>query len=150
MKTHGRARRWQPRHVADVADGTILFDGVCILCSFWVQYVIKHDSAARFRFLAIQSEAGRTLAQNLSINPDHPETNVVVIAGTAYFKSDAAIEVMTRLSTTSGLGFLRFIPARLRDIVYDGVARNRYRLFGRRTSCWIPSEDMRQRLFEDT
>ncbi len=146
MKNSVQARQWQPREVAGVADGTILFDGVCVLCSFWVQYVIKHDPTARFRFMAIQSEAGKSLAQNLSINPENPETNVVVLAGTAYFKSDAAIEIMVRLSGTSRLGFLRVIPVGLRDAVYDCVARNRYHLFGRRTSCLVPSEHVRRRL----
>lgn len=141
-----KARQWQPRQVAGVADGTVLFDGVCVLCSFWVQYVIRHDPTARFRFLAIQSAAGQTLAGHLSINPDNPQTNVVVLAGTAYFKSDAAIEVITRLRGTSRLGFLRLLPVGLRDALYDCVARNRYQLFGRRTSCLVPTEDLRQHL----
>ncbi len=146
MKSRSKARQWQPRPVAGVADGTILFDGVCVLCSFWVQYVIRHDPAARFRFLAIQSEAGQELAQRLSINPGNPETNVVILGGTAYFKSDGAIEVIARLSGTSGLRVLRHVPAPLRDALYDWVARNRYRLFGRRRTCLVPSESVRRRL----
>jgi predicted DCC family thiol-disulfide oxidoreductase YuxK len=127
-----------------VADGTILFDGVCVLCSFWVQYVIRHDPTARFRFLAIQSDAGKLLARRLSIDPCNPQTNVVVLAGTAYFKSDAAIEVITRLSGTSGLRCLRLLPAGLRNAFYDFVARNRYQLFGRRTTCLVPDDDIRR------
>jgi predicted DCC family thiol-disulfide oxidoreductase YuxK len=96
--------------------------------------------------LAIQSEAGGELARRLSINPDNPETNAVVLAGTAYFKSDAAIEVATRLSGTSGLGFMRSIPSGLRDLLYDWVATNRYHLFGKTTTCLVRSENVRQHL----
>ncbi len=76
-------KRWTSTPVQGVASGLILFDGVCVFCSRWVAFVIRRDSAERFRFLPIQSEGGRILAARLGIDPDDPETNAVVLDGFA-------------------------------------------------------------------
>jgi predicted DCC family thiol-disulfide oxidoreductase YuxK len=124
-------RRSQPS--AD--DAIILYDGVCLFCSAWVRFIVKRDVACLFRFTPIQSPYGRELAETLGIDPDDPDTNAVVLNGQAYRRSDAALTVVSKLPGWKWvrLGFL--VPRALRDIVYNFVARNRYRLFGRSTTC---------------
>ena len=132
---------WRSRAVDGIPDGTILFDGVCVLCSGWVRFVIKRDPAARFKFLAIQTAVGRMLAHSLGVDADDPQTNIVVRNGVAYFKSDAAIVVLRALPGWRWIAGFRLMPRGLRNFAYDLVARNRYRLFGRRTSCLLPGRE---------
>jgi predicted DCC family thiol-disulfide oxidoreductase YuxK len=142
-------RSWVPVGICDVPDGLILFDGVCLLCSWWVRFVIERDAAAKFRFVPVQSPYGRCLAQSFGIDPDSPETNAVVIGGYAYFKSDGAIEVLGHLPHWSWTGVFRILPRPMRDWLYDRVAGNRYRLFGKTESCLVPMPDIARRfLFE--
>ena len=125
---------WQSKPVHGTADGTVLFDGYCIFCSRWVHFVIERDPCAKFRFLVIQTKQGRALASELDIDPDNPESNAVVLAGRAYFKSDAALQVLARLPGWSWVRHAAPFRA-LRDWVYDHVAGNRYRLFGPATDA---------------
>jgi len=78
-------------------DGTVLYDGVCVLCSAWFRFVATRDLAARFRFTPIQGQYGRQMAGRLGIDPDHPHTNAVIIEGRAYLRSSAALQVLCRL-----------------------------------------------------
>jgi len=126
----------------------ILFDGVCVLCSGWVWFIVRHDPEARFRFLAIQTDAGRALAGRLSLDPDQPQTNAVILNGIAYFKSDAALQVLARLGGFRWLSILSVIPRRLRNFCYDRVALNRYALFGRTDACLIPTQDLARHFVE--
>lgn len=137
--------RWSSRPAPDEPDGLILFDGVCVFCSRWVRFVIDRDPDRRFRFVAIQSEAGRALAARYDIDADTPHTNAVILDGRIWFKSDAALAVLKVVSSRHGLGALRVVPRALRDPVYDLVARNRYRIFGRTHTCMVPSPEDRDR-----
>lgn len=116
-------------------DGIILYDGVCVLCSGWMRFVIRRDRGRRFRFTPIQSPYGRDLAKALDINPDNPDTNALVLGGVAYRRSDAAIQVLSSLPHLGWVRWLRHVPRPLRDAVYRLVARTRYRVFGRHTVC---------------
>ncbi len=118
-------------------DGVILYDGICIFCSRWVRFVATRDSAKRFRFTAIQSDYGARLAQSLGIDAASPDTNAVVLNGRALFKSDAAIAVISSLPYWRWARALVLVPKPLRDAVYDLVARNRYRIFGSYSSCYL-------------
>lgn len=138
--------RWSPQPAPDDADGLILFDGVCVFCSRWVRFVIDHDPARRFSFVAIQSEPGRALAKRFDIDVEAPQTNAVILDGRIWFKSDAAIQVLRTLSATRWLGWLGSVPTGLRDPVYDLIAANRYRIFGRTEACMIPSPEDRARI----
>lgn len=138
-------KRWTSRPAPDAPEGLILFDGVCLLCSRWVRYVIAHDPDMRFRFLPIQSDHGRVFAEQMGISPDAPQTNAVILDGRAWFKSDAALTVLARLPGTRRAGLLKVIPRWIRDPAYDLIARNRYRLFGRTDACMIPSPADRAR-----
>jgi len=129
-------------------DDVILYDGVCIFCSRWVRFVIARDAQRRFRFTPIQSGYGTRLARAFGIDPADPDTNAVIRGGVAYFKSDAALTV---LSSLPGWGWVRVlfgVPRPLRDAVYNLVARNRYKIFGKYDQCFMPDAETRARVME--
>ncbi|MGJ5048155.1 thiol-disulfide oxidoreductase DCC family protein [Bradyrhizobium oligotrophicum] len=129
-------------------DDVILYDGVCVFCSRWVQFVIARDAAKRFRFTPIQSPYGTRLAQAFGIDPRDPDTNAVVHGGTAHLKSDAALTVLSNLPGWGWTRALLAIPKPLRDAVYSVVARNRYHIFGKYESCFVPDAELRNRVLE--
>jgi predicted DCC family thiol-disulfide oxidoreductase YuxK len=129
-------------------DDVILFDGVCIFCSRWVRFVAARDTAARFRFTAIQSPYGTRLAEALGIDADDPDTNAVVHGGVAYFKSDGALTVLSCLPRWSWVRVLFVVPRSIRDGVYNVVAKNRYRIFGKYEECMVPDAGLRARVIE--
>jgi predicted DCC family thiol-disulfide oxidoreductase YuxK len=139
--TPGAPQRWPD-------DDVILYDGVCVFCSRWVRFVAARDVARRFRFTAIQSGYGARLARAFGIDPDDPDTNAVVHGGVAYLKSDAALTVLSNLPGWGWVGVLRAVPKPLRDAVYDLVARNRYRIFGKYEECFVPDAGVRERVME--
>ena len=129
-------------------DNVILYDGVCVFCSRWVRFVVTRDKARRFRVTAIQSPYGTRLAQAFGIDPHDPDTNAVIHSGVAYFKSDAALKVLSNLPGWSWVRALRAVPKPLRDAVYGLVARNRYRIFGKDDACFVPDAGFRDRVLE--
>ncbi|WFU56257.1 thiol-disulfide oxidoreductase DCC family protein [Bradyrhizobium pachyrhizi] len=129
-------------------DDVILYDGVCIFCSRWVRFVIARDTARRFRFTPIQSGYGTRLAKTSGIDPDDPDTNAVVHGGIAYMKSDAALTVLSHLPGWRWTRALFAVPKPLRDAVYSLIARNRYKIFGKYETCFVPDADMRARVLE--
>lgn len=118
-------------------DGIILYDGICVLCSGWMRFVLDRDVNQIFRFTPIQSPYGRALAEALGIDPDDPDTNAVVIDGVAWRRSDAALAVVSRLPGWRWVTGLRIVPRPLRDLIYRLIARTRYRVFGRHQICDI-------------
>ncbi len=129
-------------------DDVILFDGVCIFCSRWVRFVAARDRARRFRFTPIQSAYGTRLAQTFGIDPEDPDTNAVIHGGQAVMKSDAALTVLSQLPGWSWTRALFAVPKPLRNGVYNLVAQNRYRIFGKYDSCFVPDADLRARVIE--
>ncbi len=104
--------------------------------------------SSAFASRAIQSGYGTRLAQAFGIDPDDPDTNAVVHGGVAYFKSDAALTVLSHLPGWGWVRVLRFVPKPLRDAVYNLVARNRYRIFGKYEECFVPEAGIRARVME--
>ncbi len=139
------ADRWASVAAEGEPEGLILFDGVCVFCSRWVAFVIRHDRDGLFRFLPIQSERGRILAARFGIDPDEPQTNVVILNGRAWFKADAAMKVLARLPGWRATGLARAVPSILRNTAYDRIAGNRYRIFGRTETCLVPRPQDRWR-----
>jgi predicted DCC family thiol-disulfide oxidoreductase YuxK len=135
-------KSWRPQIVDDTPERVILFDGVCVLCSRWARFVMARDPEATFRFVAVQEPYGQALAQRLGIDTAFAETNARIVGGRAYFKSDAAIEVLSRLPRWSWVRLFRLVPRLVRDGLYDMVARNRYRLFGRTDTCLLPTSEL--------
>jgi predicted DCC family thiol-disulfide oxidoreductase YuxK len=142
-------KSWLPMPIDGVPDGLILFDGVCVFCSRWVGFVIGRDRTMRFRFVTVQEPAGAALAVRLGIDPEMPETNAVILGGRAIFKSDAAIVVLSSLPGWGWARGLRLVPRRLRDGLYDFVARNRYHWFGRSETCLVPTPELAARLLRE-
>lgn len=129
-------------------DDVILYDGVCVFCSRWVRFVAARDVEKRFRFTAVQSGYGTRLAQAFDINPEDPDTNAVVHGGAAFFKSDAALTVLSNLPGWGWVRILYAVPRPLRDAAYSLVARNRYRIFGKYEACFVPDAETRARVME--
>lgn len=129
------------------APAIILFDAECLLCSANARFVLRHDRAARFRLAAMRGEAGIALCQRFAIDPADPETLLLVENGRARRDSDAVLAIWAGLGWPWRILALgRIVPRPLRDRVYRWVARNRYRLFGRRKACWVPDADMKGRI----
>ena len=135
----------RPVAVSGEPEGLILFDGVCVFCSGWTRWVIRRDPQALFRFVAIQSERGRALAARVGLDPENPVSNAVIVGGQALFKSDATLAVVSRLPGWRWVGVFRIFPKGVRDWLYDRAAKNRYRLFGRTETCWVPEAGDRER-----
>jgi predicted DCC family thiol-disulfide oxidoreductase YuxK len=129
-------------------DDVILYDGVCVFCSRWIRFVAARDLNRRFRFTAIQSGYGTRLAQAFGIEPGDPDTNAVIHGGVAWFKSDGALTVLSNLPGWGWARGLRSVPKPLRDAVYNLVARNRYRIFGKYEECFVPDAAFRDRVIE--
>lgn len=123
----------------------ILFDGVCNLCSNAVQYVIEHDKKDIFRFVALQSDLGIEILNHISIDTKNVDSIVLYDPGVAYYyKSTAAIEIAKEFGGIFHLGTIfKIIPAALRNMAYDYVARNRYKWYGKKESCMIPTPELK-------
>jgi len=130
---------------------TILFDGVCNLCNGFVQFVIRHDAAGRFRFAALQSAAGQALLathgqQDLAMPAADPDSVVLVEGGRVYTHSTAVLRIAGHLGVlgrVAQVGWL--LPRTWRDALYRYVARHRYRWFGQQESCLLPTPALRTR-----
>ena len=117
----------------------VLIDGVCVLCSRSYHFVSARDREHRFRFIAIQEPEGRALAERHGIDPADPTTFILIEHGTAYVRSEAALRVLRELPDWGWTSVLRIVPRVLRDGLYDLIARNRYRWFGRLDACILPA-----------
>jgi predicted DCC family thiol-disulfide oxidoreductase YuxK len=126
----------------------IFFDGVCNLCNGFVDFIIRHDKHNRFKFASLQSNYAREILNNFKI--DHPLNSVVYIRSESCFtKSDAALLILKSLGFPFNLTYLFwFVPRFLRDGIYKLVASNRYLVFGKRTSCRIPSDSEKSKFLE--
>lgn len=131
------------------AHGVVLFDGVCNMCNGYVNYVIDHDPADYFRFASLQSEVGSALAAEHGIDAGALSTIILIENGQAYVRSSAALRICRRLSGPLKLLWpLIIVPAFLRDMGYRLVAKYRYRMFGKREACRLPTEGDRSRFLE--
>ena len=127
----------------------ILFDGVCNLCNGFVQFVIARDPGARFQFAALQSDSARRLLARVDGLGQVHDSVVLVDRGRVYTRSSAALRIARGLPLPWSLArALIVVPRPLRDWVYDRVARHRYRWFGRKDTCMVPTPDVRARFLE--
>jgi predicted DCC family thiol-disulfide oxidoreductase YuxK len=145
----------------------VLFDGVCNLCNGSIQFIIKRDPGARFHFASLQSPAGRQLLEKAGLivagsahppapdlnspGPDPPGLNSFVLLenGKVFTRSSAALRVLKQLGGGWKLLYaFRIVPPFIRDGVYDWIARNRYRWFGRQEACWIPTPELKERFLD--
>ena len=128
---------------------TILFDGVCNLCNGFVQFVIARDPGARFRFAALQSAAAASLLREAGVTAPLPDSIVLLEGARLHFRSDAALRILRGLRFPWSLAFgFVILPRFIRDRVYDIIAAHRYRWFGRRESCMVPTADLKRRFID--
>ncbi|MDT0621614.1 thiol-disulfide oxidoreductase DCC family protein [Croceitalea vernalis] len=122
----------------------ILFDGVCNLCNTSIQFVIKHDKTDEFRYAALQSEVGQQLTSERGIDTSTVDSIVLIDPGVAYYtKSDAALEIGSNLKGYRTLSkFFKLFPVGFRNMIYDFVARNRYKWYGKQDACMIPTPEL--------
>jgi predicted DCC family thiol-disulfide oxidoreductase YuxK len=129
---------------------TILFDGVCNLCNASVQFVVARDPSARFTFAPLQSPSAAALLRGAGVAAPLPDSMVLVEDGRVHLRSAAALRVARGLRFPWPLAYaLIIVPRVIRDRVYDVVAARRYRWFGRREACMIPTPDLKRRFLPE-
>ncbi|MGC3786867.1 thiol-disulfide oxidoreductase DCC family protein [Priestia aryabhattai] len=127
----------------------ILFDGVCNLCNGWVQFVIKRDSRALFRFASLQSDTAGTLLRKH--NYEHPPLHSVILLmnGNLYTESTAILHIVRQLRGPIQLmACFQVVPVFIRNLFYRFIARNRYKWFGKQTSCMLPTPEAKMRFLD--
>ena len=125
---------------------TILFDGVCNFCNASINFIIDRDSKGIFKFAALQSEIGQELLKKFSLKTRDFDSIVALEGDKVYQKSDAALEIARKIDGIWKIFYIfKIIPAFLRNPVYDLIARNRYRFFGRTDACRIPTPELKAR-----
>jgi len=127
----------------------ILFDGVCNLCNGWVTFVLKRDVKGQFSFASLQSKAGQNIIRHFSLFPDDLDS-IILIEGSSYHRKSTAVLRIAR--TLSGIWAVMYmfiiVPRSWRDKVYDVVAKNRYRWFGKVERCMVPEGHIRDRFLD--
>ncbi len=124
----------------------IVFDGYCALCSGWASFVLRHDKRGRYRLVTAQSELGRALYRHYNLDPDDYETNILIEFGVPWLRSTGSLKMLVGLGWPwRSVGVLMFLPLPVRDWLYERLARNRLRWFGRRTNCYVPTAAERAR-----
>jgi predicted DCC family thiol-disulfide oxidoreductase YuxK len=130
-----------------MADSVIVFDGVCMLCSRWVDFVLRRDPHGRYKFAAMQTASGRALLIEHGIDPDDPLSFLLLEDNKGYTDTDAIVRILR--SFGPGCKFIALlvsiVPRFVRDPLYRWIARNRYRMFGRRAACRVPTADIADR-----
>ncbi|WP_414648262.1 thiol-disulfide oxidoreductase DCC family protein [Dyella sp.] len=132
----------------DATPPVIVYDGVCLLCSRWVRFLLTHDREGRYRFAPMQSDSGRRLLQTHGLDPDSPFSMLLVDGNNGYTDTTAIARVLRGLPGKRWhwlSAALLFMPRRLRDAAYRLVARHRYRIFGRSEQCFVPTPEQRSR-----
>jgi len=131
---------------APATEHVVFFDGVCNLCNGFVRFVIRRDPSGRFVFAPLQSAAAEQRLGTTVVPGSLPDTVLLFENGTLYQRSTAALRIMRGLRAPWPLlGVFLLVPPPIRDWAYDVVARRRYRWFGRREACMVPTADLAKR-----
>jgi predicted DCC family thiol-disulfide oxidoreductase YuxK len=127
----------------------ILFDGVCNFCNSSVNFVMKHDKKDRFRFAPLQSATGKKILQQFHEDTDATDSVILIENSGLYKRSTAILRIAKRLGGAYLLlyGFM-IVPRFLRDAVYNFIGRNRYKWFGKKDSCMVPTEEVKKKFME--
>ena len=129
----------------------IVFDGDCVLCSRFFKFILRFDQNNSFHFATAHSEFGGTLYKELDLPPNEFETNIIIVDGLIYQKLDAFCAAMTEIGGGWRiLAIAKFLPSRVKDFLYNSIARNRYKTFGRYDNCIIPEEAVKNRFIDPT
>lgn len=137
----------QMHHQSERVKPIIVFDAMCVLCSANAQFVINNDGRGHFLLASMQGEVGSAIYRKFGIDPSAPDTIVVVTGDHALRDSDAVLSIYEGLGWPwRMLSALKVIPRVLRDPAYRLIARNRYRIFGKRETCWLPTPEQAARV----
>jgi predicted DCC family thiol-disulfide oxidoreductase YuxK len=124
----------------------VLFDGICNFCVASIQFIIDRDPQEHFRFAPLQSSAGQSLLQKHNLNTDDFDTLILIEDGKAYHRTTAALRITRQLKGLwPAMYGLILVPRAVRDLIYNVLARHRYKLFGKRDACMIPSPELEDR-----
>jgi len=135
-----------PDPVGTLPGFLVLFDGICNLCNGAVLFIIKRDKTGKIAFASLQSELGRDQLVRNGLDPDALHSMIVIENGNLFQKSDAVLHIVGRMDGAwSWLRIFRIIPRFLRDALYDQVARSRYKIFGKKDACMIPTPELKKR-----
>ena len=128
----------------------ILFDGVCNLCDKSVQFIIKHDKKDVFRFVALQSDLGKKIIKHIGIDTTKTDSIILYQPGMAYFyKAEAALKIAKELGGIYIiLSLFSVLPNSLSNLVYDWIAKNRYKWYGKKDECMIPSPELKAKFLQ--
>ena len=128
----------------------VLFDGVCNFCNDSVRFIIKRDKKDLYRFASLQSELGKSLTKSRGIDTNAVDSIILIQPGEAYYlKSDAALNIAKNLNGFySALSIFLYLPSGFRDFLYDLIAKNRYKWFGKKEACPMPTADEQAKFLE--
>ena len=125
----------------------VLFDAECVLCTANARFILRHDHRERFQLASMQGQVGAGLFCAHGLEPADPATILVIDDGRVRRDSEAVLAIYEALGFPWAVaGMLRIVPTALRDRIYRWIARNRYRLFGKRSTCWVPQPEQRHRV----
>jgi predicted DCC family thiol-disulfide oxidoreductase YuxK len=124
----------------------ILFDGVCNLCNGTIQFLIRHDKKNIFYFASLQSDAGQALLKKYDLDALSLKSIVLIQHDRAFIRSTAVLKIAAQLGGFLKIASILFLfPRFIRDFVYNIVAQNRYRWFGKQDVCWVPTPELKSR-----
>ena len=127
----------------------LLFDGVCNLCDSLVQYIIRHDKKDVFRFDSLQSENGIKILKHIGVDPQKMDSMILYVPGKAYYdQSDAALEIGKQVGFRIPATILMAIPKAIRNPVYRFIAKNRYKWYGKKDQCMLPTPEIRSKFLK--
>ena len=129
----------------------ILFDGVCNLCNGFVQFVLKRDKNKTFQFASIQSKYGKQLSSYFNLPTNNYETLVLYDGQNTFTESDAVYKILSSLGGIwNALTIFRLMPRSISNWIYRLVARNRYKIFGKKDQCMVPDWNVKDRFIDNT
>lgn len=129
--------------------GIVLFDGVCNFCNGTVNFIIRRDAAGYFRFAPLQSEYGKVVLHHENISSEETDSLVLVEDDQVFVRSTAALRIALHLDGIWRFAaFFLVVPRPVRDFCYDLFAKYRYRIFGKRDVCMIPTPEVRERFID--
>jgi predicted DCC family thiol-disulfide oxidoreductase YuxK len=126
----------------------ILFDGVCNLCTGSVQFVLKRDKEKRFTFASLQSTTGQKLLSQFNLPNDTFNSFILYQDGMMYTRSTAALKLFQQLKGWKWIKIFWAVPKFIRDGIYNLIATNRYKWFGKKEECWVPTPELKARFLD--
>lgn len=133
----------------ELKNPVVLFDGVCNLCEGSVQFIIKRDKKKYFRFASLQSEFGQNILQHFQLDKNNFNSFILLEEGKIFTQSTAALKVAKQLSGAwKWMNLFIVIPTFIRNFIYNIIAKNRYKWFGKKEACWLPTKQLKELFFE--